>query len=106
MGQVKDIYIRYYEAASDHYVGRIVAGLDVLSEAFAVSPPHLCANVPAEAILGHIQLVFPSIVSIVRRLLAEMFVASLYFSGPEEHLPLPTLYLTPCRVSVSHSCCD
>jgi hypothetical protein len=28
MGQVKDIYIRY-EAASDHYVGRIVAGLDV-----------------------------------------------------------------------------
>jgi hypothetical protein len=41
MSQVKDICIRY-EGASDHYVGRIVAGLDVLSEAFAVSPPHVC----------------------------------------------------------------
>jgi hypothetical protein len=99
MGQVKDIYIRY-ETASDHYVDRIVAGLDVLSEAIAVSPPHFCANVPAEAILGHIQLVFPSIVSIEWRLLAEMFVASLYISRPDEHLPL----LIPCRVSVSHSC--
>jgi hypothetical protein len=38
MGTVKDTYLRY-EAAQDQFVGRVVAGLDVNSHKFSVSPP-------------------------------------------------------------------
>jgi hypothetical protein len=62
------------------YEGRIVAGLDALSEKFAVSPPHYRASVPTEVIDGHIKVAFPSIVSIEWRYLVEIFVASLLYS--------------------------
>jgi len=38
MGNVKDRYI-HHEAAGDHVVGRMVAGLDVMSPKYSVSPP-------------------------------------------------------------------
>eukprot|EP00183_Erythrolobus_madagascarensis_P000661 CAMPEP_0185853484 /NCGR_PEP_ID=MMETSP1354-20130828/19181_1 /TAXON_ID=708628 /ORGANISM="Erythrolobus madagascarensis, Strain CCMP3276" /LENGTH=354 /DNA_ID=CAMNT_0028554987 /DNA_START=145 /DNA_END=1209 /DNA_ORIENTATION=+ len=43
MGKAKDVYIRY-EAAADRYVGRVVAGLDVLCAEFAGSPPYIAEH--------------------------------------------------------------
>ncbi len=43
MGKVKDTYIRY-EAAQDQFVGRIVAGLNINSRSFAVSPPFFLSS--------------------------------------------------------------
>ena len=45
MGPVKEKYI-HYEKAGDQYVGRVVAGLNVNSTDFAVSPPYF--NFPVE----------------------------------------------------------
>ena len=39
LGTVRDVYM-LYEKAGDHYVGRILAGLPVLSSRFAVSEPN------------------------------------------------------------------
>lgn len=39
LGGVQDRYLRY-EGAGDQFVGRTVAGLNILSEDFAVLPPH------------------------------------------------------------------
>lgn len=41
MGRVKDTYIQYAEAGDQH-VGRVVAGLPVLSAKYACSPPFFC----------------------------------------------------------------
>ena len=58
MGKVKDTYIQY-EAAQDQYVGRVVAGLNVQSHEFAVSPPYM-ATIPTENHLQQdMQAVFP-----------------------------------------------
>ena len=45
IGLVKEKYI-HYEKAGDQYVGRVVAGLNVNSTDFAVSPPYF--NFPVE----------------------------------------------------------
>jgi hypothetical protein len=38
MGSVRDVYM-LYKKAGDQYIGRLMAGLPVLSERFAVSNP-------------------------------------------------------------------
>ena len=43
MGKVKDTYIQYAEAGDQH-VGRVVAGLPVLSSKYACSPPYFCVD--------------------------------------------------------------
>ena len=96
MGRVKDTYIKY-EAASDHYVGRVVAGLNVHSEDFAVSPPmfKIRASSPndtptnneeqdstsctEEDIVRDISILFPYVVTISLRYFARMCLATLLY---------------------------
>lgn len=42
-GLVQEKYIKY-QAAADQFCGRVAAGLDLLSEKFAVLPPHFAPN--------------------------------------------------------------
>ena len=48
LGTVQDVYM-LYEKAGDHYVGRILAGLPVLSARFAVSEPNFWIRNPNDA---------------------------------------------------------
>jgi len=48
LGTVRDVYM-LYEKAGDHYVGRILAGLPVLSTRFAVSEPNFWIRNPNDA---------------------------------------------------------
>ena len=43
MGKVKDTYIQYDEAGDQH-VGRVVAGLPILSAKYACTPPYFCTT--------------------------------------------------------------
>ena len=110
MGRVKDTYIKY-EAASDHYVGHVVAGLNVHSEDFAVSPPmfKIRASSPndtptnneeqdstsctEEDIVRDISILFPYVVTISFRYFARMCLATLLYHL--SHLKNVTSKLSP-----------
>jgi len=78
MGKVKDTYIQY-EAAQDQYLGRILAGLNVQSHEFAVSPPYVISSTPEESILHDMSSVFPFAIATECRLHMKFCLASLLF---------------------------
>jgi len=80
MGKVKDTYIQY-EAAINQYVGRIVAGLNINSYKFSVSPPHLNpAYVDRIDIFQEdIRNVFPFVVPTEYQLVTQFCYASLVY---------------------------
>jgi hypothetical protein len=79
MGKVKDTYIQY-EAAMDQYVGRVVAGLNLQSHEFAVSPPYFVPSMEDEIELSSdMNSVFPFIIATEYRLLVKFCFASLLF---------------------------
>jgi len=80
MGKVKDTYMQY-EAAQDQYVGRVVAGLNVNSELFAVSPPYIKADAMREVhIIEDLATVFPFVIPTEANLLMKFCLASLLYS--------------------------
>lgn len=77
MGHVKDTYIQY-EAASDHYAGRIVAGLNVNSHKFSVSPPFfLSTETDFTLVRDDIHAAFPFVVDIRYEQILKFCLASL-----------------------------
>ena len=73
MGKVKDTYIQY-EAAMDQYLGRIVAGLNVNSFQFSVSPPYFHSPAMVESkIQADTRNIFPSTITTEYQLLRVIF---------------------------------
>jgi hypothetical protein len=80
MGKVKDTYIRY-EAASDQYVGRVVAGLDIHSFEFSISPPFFQSMDTDSALVKEdMQNVFPFVIETKHMLVMRFCLASLMHS--------------------------
>jgi len=81
MGKVKDTYIQY-EAAQDQYVGRVVAGLNVNSETFAISPPYIIEDISLSENVINIDVatVFPFVGSVEAKLLMKFCFASLLYA--------------------------
>lgn len=80
MGQVKDIYMRY-EAAQDQYVGRIVAGLNIHSFEFSVSPPYFqSSEVDNTIVKEDMKVTFPFVIEIKHFLVMRFCLASLFYS--------------------------
>ena len=100
MGKVKDKYIKY-EAAGDQRVGRTVAGLDVNSIEFGVSPPiyivlkdsngNVTSSRSRQADLSKqndCQLLFPRVPSIWRGIIVHL-VASLIYNRENSKNKMP-----------------
>jgi hypothetical protein len=80
LGQVKDTYIQY-EAAQDQYAGRVVAGLDVNSHKFSVSPPFFLSSETDFALVkSDIQDTFPFVIETSYEQILKFCLASLMHS--------------------------
>lgn len=82
MGKVKDTYIRY-EAAQDQYVGRLVAGLNIHSFEFSISPPYFQTSVAENAhIKNDMDTVFAFPIETKHILVMQFCLASLIHLKP------------------------
>ena len=61
LGIILDIYWKFAEAG-DHYLGRILAGLDPCSEKFGVLPPHFTVPIENEFIKEGLNICFGNII--------------------------------------------
>lgn len=82
---VQDHYIKY-ERAGDQYVGRVVAGLPIDSEQFAILPPHFRER--DEQVTAAIRDCFPDAPSSISRVL-EFCLASLVYHADDLKTWLP-----------------
>lgn len=82
MGKVKDTYMRY-EAAQDQYVGRLVAGLNIHSFEFSISPPFFLSSVVDNvSVKNDMETVFPFPIETKHILAMRFCLATLIHSKP------------------------
>jgi hypothetical protein len=83
MGKVKDTYMQY-EAAQDQYVGRLVAGLNIHSFEFSVSPPYFQPSLMVDnaSVMNDVGIVFPFPIETKHILVMRFCLASLIYSKP------------------------